>query len=152
MLFFRITYQRVKFRLLSSINFKYCAHKLYGIHTKLFECFTLNLKFYLGAEIGVLETLPFDQINVNMFLIEMSHFVGEKEKQIREIFARNGYKEGPEIFPNLKERNDPVNPNYDLIFYKVIILSNIIYGPKSFTTKILLFASCQLSNFFVYLP
>jgi hypothetical protein len=71
-----------------------------------------------GAEIGVLKSLPFDKINVNMFLIEMYHFVGEKEKEIKEIFARNGYKEGPEIFSNLMERNDPVNPNYDLIFYK----------------------------------
>ena len=99
-----------------------------------------SFKSYLGAEIGVLETLPFDQINVNMFLIEMYHFVGEKEKQIREIFARNGYKEGPEIFPNLKERNDPVNPNYDLIFYKVSILPNIFMDLKD----------CQL--IFCFLP
>lgn len=35
-----------------------------------------------GAEIGVLRTLPFDKINVNMFLIEMFHFTGEKEKQV----------------------------------------------------------------------
>ncbi len=27
-----------------------------------------------GAEIGVLKSLPFDKINVNMFLIEMYHF------------------------------------------------------------------------------
>ncbi len=74
--------------------------------------------FVPGAEIGVLKSLPFHKINVNMFLIEMYHFVGEKEKEIKEIFARNGYKEGPEIFPNLADRNDPVNPNYDLIFYK----------------------------------
>ncbi len=53
-----------------------------------------------------------------MFLVEMYHFVGEKEKQIKEIFKRVGYKEGPEIFPNLAERNHAVNPNYDLIFYK----------------------------------
>ena len=35
-----------------------------------------------GAEIGVLSTLPFDKINVNMFLIEMFHFTGEKEIQV----------------------------------------------------------------------
>ncbi len=35
-----------------------------------------------GAEIGVLSTLPFDKIHVNMFLIEMFHFTGDKEKQV----------------------------------------------------------------------
>jgi hypothetical protein len=53
-----------------------------------------------------------------MFLVEMFHFTGEKEKEVRRIFADAGYKVGPEIFPNLEGRNDPVNPNYDLIFYK----------------------------------
>ena len=53
-----------------------------------------------------------------MFLIEMFHFVGDNEKQIKEIFRNAGYLEGPEVFPNLDERNNPINPNYDLIFYK----------------------------------
>jgi hypothetical protein len=108
----------------------------------------LNLSFYPGAEIGVLETLPFDKINVNMFLIEMYHYVGEKEKQIKEIFARNGYKEGPEIFPTLKERNDPVNPNYDLIFYKVLILPTILvyHKVKVFYNLNLL---CKISNLMI---
>ena len=48
----------------------------------------------------------------------MFHYVGDKEQQIKEIFRNAGYLEGPEIFPNLDGRNDPVNPNYDLIFYK----------------------------------
>jgi hypothetical protein len=78
----------------------------------------LNQYFFAGAEIGVLESLPFDKLNINMFLVEMVFFIGEKEKQIKEIFKRAGYKEGPEIFENLQERNNPVNPNYDLIFYK----------------------------------
>ena len=53
-----------------------------------------------------------------MFLIEMFHFIGEKEKMIKDIFGNAGYIEGPEVFPDLEGRNDPVNPNYDLIFYK----------------------------------
>ena len=53
-----------------------------------------------------------------MFLFEMYHFVGDKEKQIKEIFRNAGYIEGPEMFPDLNERNNPINPNYDLIFYK----------------------------------
>ena len=53
-----------------------------------------------------------------MFLIEMFHFIGEKEMQVKEIFKKAGYKEGPEIFPSLEDRNNPVNPNYDMIFYK----------------------------------
>ena len=53
-----------------------------------------------------------------MFLIEMNQFVGDKEKQIKELFRNAGYIEGPEMFPDLNERNNPINPNYDLIFYK----------------------------------
>jgi hypothetical protein len=30
-----------------------------------------------------------------MFLVEMFHFVGEKERQIKAIFKRAGYNEGP---------------------------------------------------------
>jgi hypothetical protein len=53
-----------------------------------------------------------------MFLLEMNHFGEEKERQVKDIFKRAGYKEGPEVFPNLALRNQVVNPNYDLIFYK----------------------------------
>ena len=95
------------------------CHAQSALLKKSIKCLIWKKKFLPGAEIGVLKSLPFDQINVNMFLIEMYHFVGEKEKEIKAIFARNGYKEGPEIFPNLADRNDPLNPNYDLIFYKV---------------------------------
>jgi hypothetical protein len=65
-----------------------------------------------------LKSLPFEKFNVNLFLVEMFHFVGEKEREIKRIFAQAGYIEGPEIFPSLEQRNHPVNPNYDLIFYK----------------------------------
>jgi hypothetical protein len=37
----------------------------------------------------------------------MFHFTGEKEKQVKEIFRRAGYKEGPEIFPNLVSNSKP---------------------------------------------
>ena len=78
----------------------------------------IHINIFIGAEIGVLETLPFEKINVNMFLVEMYHYTGKKERQIKEIFQKAGYLEGPEIFPNLDGRNHPINPNYDLIFYK----------------------------------
>jgi hypothetical protein len=37
----------------------------------------------------------------------MFHFTGEKEKQVKEIFRRAGYKEGPEILPNLVSNSIP---------------------------------------------
>ena len=74
--------------------------------------------YFEGAEISVLQTLPFDKLNINMFLIEMNQFVGDKEKQIKELFRNAGYIEGPEMFPDLDKRNNPVRPNYDQIFYK----------------------------------
>ena len=54
-----------------------------------------------------------------MFLVEMFHFTGEKERKIKEIFKRAGYLEGPEIFPDMKVK---ISKTFENIFF-----SNMIY-------------------------
>ena len=58
---------------------------------------SINKCTVVGAEIDVLKSLPFDKVDIKMFLIEMFHFTGEKEKEIRSIFKKAGYLEGPGV-------------------------------------------------------
>ena len=52
------------------------------------DYFSLDVE---GSELGILKTIPFDQVSIGLMTIEVNHYPKAKQEIIKEIMDKNGF-------------------------------------------------------------